>query len=367
MIHLTGPILGAEPRSEAWIVDGRMTYTRPDGADAARRIDGHVVPGLVDAHAHIGLDASGATDRATAEAHARTVRASGVLLVREPGHPGDTRWIDERWDLPRVLRSGRHIARPKRYIRGYAVELEDVADLPAEMERQARIGDGWVKIVADWIDRSMGAEAVIAPLWPDDVLRDGIAAAHEAGARVCAHAFSHAAVDGLIEAGIDSIEHGTGMDDDQIAEAAARGIPVTPTLLQVENFRGYAAQAGAKYPAYAFQVSQMYDQREERLRRFVDAGVQLLPGSDAGGEIVHGRLVDELHRWRAAGVAAAEILASATWRARGFLGAPSLEEGAPADLVVYREDPRTDVAALVRPEGVFLDGKLVAPSPGTIA
>ena len=56
----------------------------------------------------------------------------------------------------------------------------------AEVERQAGRGDGWVKLVGDWIDRSTGD---LGPVWPDDVLKDAVARAHELGVRVAVHVF----------------------------------------------------------------------------------------------------------------------------------------------------------------------------------
>ena len=136
----------------------------------------------------------------------------GTLLIRDAGSPSDTHWIDARDDLPRVIRAGRHIARPKRYIRNYAAEV-DPDDLVAEVERQAVAGDGWVKLVGDWIDRSIGD---LAPLWPTDVARAAITRAHELGAKVTAHCFSEEAPAQLVAAGIDCIEHGTGLTDETI-------------------------------------------------------------------------------------------------------------------------------------------------------
>ena len=63
------------------------------------------------------------------------------------------------------------------------------------MAEQARWGDGWVKLVGDWIDRDVGD---LAPLWSDDVLKAAIDAAHANGARVTAHVFSEDALPGLI-------------------------------------------------------------------------------------------------------------------------------------------------------------------------
>ena len=73
-------------------------------------------------------------------------------------------------DLPRIIRAGRHLARPKRYQRGFAIELDDESQLPDAVAEQARCGDGWVKLVGDWIDRDVGD---LAPLWSDVVLEGG--------------------------------------------------------------------------------------------------------------------------------------------------------------------------------------------------
>ncbi len=83
-----------------------------------------MLPGLVDAHCHIGLGAHGEVDRETAEQQALTDRDAGALLLRDAGSPADTRWIDERDDLPVLVRAGRHIARTRRYLRGFAEEVE---------------------------------------------------------------------------------------------------------------------------------------------------------------------------------------------------------------------------------------------------
>lgn len=358
ILHLTGAVLTAVgSRPEAWVDDGRMAWSGPAGPPDVE-LDGVVLPGLVDVHCHVGLGERGEVARETAEAQALADRDTGVLLIRDAGVPSDTRWIDDRPDLPRIIRAGRHLARPRRYLPGFAEELDDVAALPEAMARNARAGDGWVKLVADWIDRSEGADSRVRPLWPADVLADGVAAAHAAGARVTAHAFSHEAIDPLLEAGIDCIEHGTGMDADQIAEAARRGIPVTPTMIQVDNFAEFAAAGGRRYPRYAEQMLAMWERRDVQLRAFHEAGIQLLPGSDAGGTIPHGSLPDELARWVTGGIPATDVVALATWRAREYLGAGTLGEGEPADLVVYDEDPRRDITVLSRPRAVVLRGAL---------
>ncbi len=81
--------------------------------------------------------------------------------------PADTRWIDDRDDLPRIIRAGRHIARPKRYIRNYGARGRAGRPVGRRRAGRPRRGDGWVKLVGDWIDRDVGD---LAPLWPLDAL-----------------------------------------------------------------------------------------------------------------------------------------------------------------------------------------------------
>ena len=88
-------------------------------------------------------------------------------------------------DLPRIIRAGRHVAAPKRYIRNFGVEVQPEL-LVETVTAQAAYGDGWVKIVGDWIDRTVGD---LQPCWPTDVLAEAVAAAHAAGARVTTHVF----------------------------------------------------------------------------------------------------------------------------------------------------------------------------------
>ena len=129
----------------------------------------------------------------------------------------DTAWIHERDDLPRLIRAGRHIARTRRYIRNYAHEVEP-EELSAYVAQEAERGDGWVKLVGDWISRDTGD---LAPSFPPEAFAEAIRVAHEHGARVTAHCFGHEVLPGLIEAGIDCIEHGTGLTPDLVESMVA--------------------------------------------------------------------------------------------------------------------------------------------------
>src|SRR5512143_3082126 len=127
VLQLRGHVLVGpdDERAEAWVLDGRLTFQAPiaPGHDVVV-VEGWVIPGLVDAHCHVGLGAQGVVDAETAEQQARTDRDAGTLLIRDAGQPGDTRWVDEREDLPPIIRAGRHIARTRRYVRGFAHEIE---------------------------------------------------------------------------------------------------------------------------------------------------------------------------------------------------------------------------------------------------
>jgi len=352
VLHVRGVVLPEEEHHDLYVVDGRVTYEGLDGAETVAT--GWVVPGLVDLHCHIGLGPGGAVGPQEQERHALIERDAGLLLARDCGVPVDTRWIDERPDLPRVVRAGRHLARTRRYLPGVGLELEPDA-LPGAAAEQARRSDGWVKIVGDWIDRDRGD---LAPCWPADALAGAVAAAHAAGARVTTHVFGRDAVPDLLAAGVDCLEHGTGLDDDLIEVMAARGTGLVPTLININNFPGIAERAG-RFPGYARHMRSLHARAREMVRGAYHAGVPVFAGTDAGGSVDHGRIAEEVRALYEAGLSAEDALGAASWRAREFLRRPGLEEGAPADLVVYDEDPRKDVSTLGRPSRVILRGRVV--------
>lgn len=360
VLHLRGTVVLDDDREvgEAWVVGGRVTFSRPAASPTAT-VDGWVLPGLVDVHCHIGLASDGPVDDATAEKQALADRDAGVLLVRDAGSPADTGWVHDRDDLPRLVRSGRHLARPKRYLRHYGRELATVEELPAAVREEAARGDGWVKLVADWIDRDLGTAGDLRPLWPRDVLVEAVAAAHDAGARVTAHTFATESLDDLLDAGVDCLEHATGASPEHVERIAAAGIPVTATLLQVAQFPAIAAQGAERYPVFAARMRAMGERRYEHVRDLHDAGVRVLVGTDAGGTIGHGRIAEEAAEMSRAGIPDRDVVAAASWRTRAWLGVDGLSEGASADLVVYTSDPRDDVRVLADPAAVVLRGHRV--------
>ncbi|WP_030791132.1 amidohydrolase family protein [Streptomyces sp. NRRL S-920] len=358
VLHVKGRVLVGpdDVRDELWVVGGRVTYERPvTPATETLAVEGWALPGLVDAHCHVGLDTHGPVDADTAEKQALTDREIGALLIRDAGSPSDTRWIDDREDLPKIIRAGRHIARTRRYIRNYAHEIEP-EDLVAYVAQEARRGDGWVKLVGDWIDREAGD---LTACWPRDAVEAAIAEAHRLGARVTAHCFAEDSLRDLVEAGIDCVEHATGLTEDTIPLFAERGVAIVPTLVNIATFPDLAAGGEKKFPRWSAHMRRLYDRRYDTVRAAYDAGVPVFAGTDAGGSLPHGLVAAEVAELTRAGIPTVAALSATTWGARDWLGRPGLTEGAPADLVVYEADPREDVRVLAAPRRVVLNGRVV--------
>lgn len=354
-LRVAGPVLPDGEPAELYVVDGHVTYEPQPGAETVA--EGWIVPGLVDAHCHIGLDDHGATTDEQAEAQAREDRDGGALLIRDAGSAADTSWIHDREDLPRLIRAGRHIGRTRRYLRNYAHEVEP-AELAACVAGEAQRGDGWVKLVGDWISREEGD---LAPSFPAVDFARAIDVAHQFGARVTAHCFGEAVLPGLIEAGIDCIEHGTGLSPDLVDDMATGGIALVPTVMQIAKFPAYAASGAGRFPAYAAHMTALHGRVRETIMAAYDAGVALYAGSDGGGVTRHGNIAGEVLAMADLGMPAEYALGAASWRAREWLGwNDSLVEGAPADFLVFDRNPVADLSVLRTPARIVLRGRVVA-------
>jgi imidazolonepropionase-like amidohydrolase len=355
VLRVTGVDAGTGEDIDLWMADGELLGGPVESGPGleVRQISGFVLPGFVDAHCHVGYSPAGAVDLVQAERQAVADLHTGVLVIRDCGSPVDTSSLAGRTDLPVLIRAGQHIARPKRYIRDLSVDLDDPEDLVDEVRRQARYGGGWVKLVGDWIDREIGD---LSPLWPDDVLAEAIGAAHELGAKVTAHVFAEDALPGLLAAGIDSIEHGTGLTDETIATMAGLGIPLIPTMINIENFPGFA-DAATRFPAYAKHMRDLYERSDETFGLALDAGIPLHAGTDAGGYVEHGRIVDEITSLTRTGMDTRAALRAAGHDARAWLAQPAY---ATADALVFDEDPGEDLDRLRRPAAVIRSGRIVA-------
>jgi imidazolonepropionase-like amidohydrolase len=353
VLRVRGVCLPDEVDRDVYVVGDRLSFEPVSGAETIAD-GGFVLPGLVDAHCHIGLaDAAPVTDIEVARGLAHIDRDAGVLAIRDAGSPLQYAELDDAPDMPRLFRAGRHIAPPKRYLPGYAVET--VADDLAEVARQqAKAGNGWVKLVGDWIDRSVGD---LTPTYDGDALAAAVRAAHDAGSRVTVHTFSESALPLLLEAGLDCIEHGTGLSTELIDTMAQRGTALVPTMINIETFDAIADRAG-RFPAYAEHMRALKRRFPSVVMAAYEAGVPIYVGTDAGGVLRHGQAADEMLRLNWAGMSTVDVLAAGSWKAREWLGLPGIEHGAPADLVVYDRDPRLDLGVLHEPSRIVLRGRV---------
>jgi imidazolonepropionase-like amidohydrolase len=346
--HLRGKVLPDEAVRDVFVVDGKITFTEPDDAETIFD-DGYLLPGLVDAHAHLSL-ASPAGDRAPAEERARASAqahlAAGVLTVREPGSPddGSLALLDDA-ALPRIQMAGRFLAPPGRYFPGLAREIEEEA-LPDEALVELRTSGTWVKVIGDFFT----ADGFSAN-WRPSTLAETARRVHDAGGRIAIHAVLPDVIEAAIEANFDTIEHGSMMTSDHVAEMKHRDVAYVPTMIIADGVR----RAVGSIPG-AQNVFDGLDRQGERVAECVDAGVTVLAGTDAGMG-PHGAIRDEIAALLGAGVPRPIALGAASWTARSFLGYQLIEDQAPADLIAFRDDPRE---TLGKPDLVMLNGARVS-------
>lgn len=221
--------------------------------------------------------------------------------------------------------------------------------MPAAAREEARPG-GWVKIVGDFLDDS----GRVTPTWSPAALADAAGAAHEAGARITMHATIPASIERAIGAGFDAIEHGHGATVDDLRAMADAGIAFVPTLL----IRAFVRDLVTTLPLHPEDRATWLREVDEHLgvvREADAAGVALYAGTDAGA-VEHGLVASEIALLREAGLSGAAALAAGSWAARSWLGLPGIEEGGPADLVVFPDDPREDPDTLRHPSLIMLRG-----------
>ena len=341
-VHLRGVVLPADEVRDLWLVGDRITFEPVTGAETLTD-RGFILPGLVDAHCHIGIRPGGDPIEAVDEARelAAVDRAAGVLAIRDAGSPFPYPELDDDPEMPRLIGAGRHVAPVRRYLRDIGVEVE-AGELSTAIKAQAAAGNGWVKLVGDWIDRDVGD---LAPAWDVTAMAAAVAAAHAAGARVASHLFAEESVAALVRAGVDSVEHGTGLSNEDIDEMARRGTALVPTMINVETFGGIAARAEEKFPGYADHMRRLHDRFPGVVAAAHEAGVPIYVGTDAGGGIGHGqaargdaaaaRAGRHVHDGRAAG-------RRPGGRGSGS-GFPGLVEGGLADWSSTTRDPRDDL------------------------
>jgi len=350
---------------DLWIVDGKITYSDP-GSASGKPTKGYIVPGLVDCHAHITVDTGQKGlpngSRELIDANRNDHLASGALLLRDMGlFEAEPPVLISVEGLPRVIPASRYLV-PEDFEPGRPI-VTPPENLTKVALEQVKAGARWVKIFADW-PPAPGSNFVpengLYPDWGSDELNytatqlaPAVNAIHKAGARVAVHNFSREGSAASIQAGVDSLEHGWELDEALLEEVANKGIAWTPTLAEAPSLASMAESFNK--PEVAAWIKKCMDRLKESklLQKAVEMNVTILAGTDM---IAPGSIPDEIMALHEFGLDTTSAIAAATSAARAYLDQPSLDEGGPADFVLYDEDPRVNLEVIRRPNLIVAGG-----------
>jgi imidazolonepropionase-like amidohydrolase len=345
------------------VEDGRIASVGParglsPNTEAVDLGDVTLMPGLVDAHVHLVWDASAKPHEVVErESRALTVLRcaknaalhlrAGVTTVRDLGAT-DGLSIDVARAVelgllpgPRVVAAGRAIAMTG----GHGWFLGREADGADAVRRAAREEPG-------------------SPQLTTEEMRAGVEEAHKAGRRVAAHAYSTAAIGNALEAGVDSIEHGSFLDRDTAEMMRETGTWLVPTMSVYATMSEKGPELGA--PEYIQRkTAEVLEASRRAFRLALDAGVPMAAGTDCGAPgHPHGTLREELKLMVEAGATPQQALKFGTSGAARLLGLGNelgtLGPGKRADVLAVGGDPLRDIHALDEVRLVLRDGVEVA-------
>jgi imidazolonepropionase-like amidohydrolase len=371
-------IVGVEP----------VDFPVPEGCEMSS-YDGTLMPGLVDAHVHLVSDAGiGSLERAgsmtPAEVDAEiekslaTQAAAGVTTVRDLGDR-DYRTLgfrDRRTaGQPRIVAAGPPITVPGGHCHYLGCTAATPDDLVAAVAAHHERGVDVIKVMASGGFLTPGTDMLGAQYAVAD-LRVLVGAAHDVGLEVLAHAHSINGMEVALAAGVDGIEHFTGISDegsvisDELLDrVAAAGVLVDPTmgndLSKVPLLPPPPPQIAEVMESMGLDQVTMFTRRYEQVGRMRERGVGVVPGVDAGAMPLkaHGNAwlaVTDLVR---SGYPVEEALVAGTSGAADACGVGSetgrLAAGYDADLLVVDGDLRSDPDALGRPQAVLVRGHRV--------
>jgi imidazolonepropionase-like amidohydrolase len=378
---------GAQPGATDLLVrNGRIGAIGRDleapGAEVID-LDGRwVVPGLMNAHSHICLD--GGPDPETklrmenrSETVIRSARRleealrAGVTTIRDVGAPDgidiELATLVDAGEIPgpRVIPSGRVVTMTGGH--GWWIGLQ--ADGPDAVRRAARenlrAGAGSIKLMATGGMMTGGRQAGQPQLTVEEMAA-AVEEAHKRGVPVAAHAESRVGVLNAIRAGVDSVEHGHGGDQEAIDLMLERGTALVPTILSDRRIIDHGVAAGI--PDFVVeQCEALHESLVVFLEAAIKAGVRIAAGNDGGAPLVPvGDMVGELELYVEHGMSPQAALASATTvtaRLFGLSDVGLLEGGYAADLLIVDADPLASISALRAPRGVLRAGVPIVSMP----
>ncbi|MCS7035103.1 MAG: amidohydrolase family protein [Saprospiraceae bacterium] len=368
-------------------------YSRPSaGAEIVDWKNYTVLPGLIDCHVHIESEQSRTTysDRYTLNDTESAIRGvvyaertlrAGFTTVRDLGGRGANiairNAVQQGWiPGPRILTAGKSISITGGhgdYTTGARSDLFDpppgvedgIANGPdacrAAVRHQVRRGADLIKVTATGGVLSLARDGRL-PHYAEDELVAIVRTAQDLGVRVAAHAHGDEGARRAIAAGVHSIEHGTFMSDQTIAQMKAAGTWYVPTLTAGWAVSDSARRAQGFFPEVvrrkAFDIGPTV---METLGRAYRAGVNIAFGTDAG-VFPHGKNALEFHYMAQAGMKPWDILRAATVNAAQLLGLENeigrIAPGFAADLVAVPENPLDNIRAFERVAAVMRAGKV---------
>jgi len=342
-----------------------------------------VLPGLIDCHVHLALDASPDPMKPVAgegpghsalkiALHARHTLESGFTTVRDLGARAFAT-IEVRHAInsglipgPRMLCAGHLICMTGGHGWPIGREADGVDGVRRAAREQLKAGADLVKLMATGGVLTPGTQPGAAQLTFEE-LRAGVEEAHKAGRKAAAHAQGSEGIRNAVLAGMDSIEHGFFLTDEIIRMMVERGVYLVPTLTAARAIVEHGKESGI--PAAAVdKATAAQDAHVKSFAAALKAGVKVAMGTDAGTPFnEHGRNAQEIALMVEHGMSEAEAIISATSRAAELLGigdsVGSVSVGKVADLLVVSGDPLKDIRVLADPEAiasVYQAGKLVA-------
>ncbi|MDA3960712.1 MAG: amidohydrolase family protein [Planctomycetota bacterium] len=346
---------------------------------AAEHQLGFVMPGMVEAHAHLFLDggeldlecrkaylaADIDTMLATGRANLARSAEHGITLIRDAGDRyGVNHRLRSQWRKHglRVRSPGLALRKRGRYGSFMGEEVDGIADIEPMVARRAAQGADDCKVLLTGIIDFAAAAVKGAPQFDLAELQAIVKAARLHGLPTFAHCSGRAGIDLAIRAGIDSIEHGFFMESEDLDRMAAARIAWVPTWSPVAFVRDNPALIGLDQ-AGQDGVARILDQHLRMIGEAHQRGVRLIAGSDAGSYgVVHGpALINELRCFRAAGVPLEAVLHSATSAPRQAWAIPGgrITTGAPADLAAFSTVPDDHFTAFEQAELVLCRGEVV--------